>query len=113
MFDLRLCLVRWPGVSSLVFDAVVWNGLLATSGLQALLDATDVAPALPQASFNCILFLVRLMANTLAADDAEGLVEVPLSIATTVRLTARLANLVEAGRLEVADKKHLQVWVSN
>uniref|UniRef100_A0A0X3QGJ4 Phospholipase A-2-activating protein n=1 Tax=Schistocephalus solidus TaxID=70667 RepID=A0A0X3QGJ4_SCHSO len=114
LFDLLRCLVRWPGVSAVVFEPASWSNILQVSDLQNLLDSSDlqVPPPTPEAS-NCILFVLRLLANCIAIDSStissDAYSSIPTSIVTIVRLASRLANLLQFKKIDFSGKKHHQV----
>ncbi|VDN11459.1 unnamed protein product [Dibothriocephalus latus] len=89
-------------------------GVISVSDLQNLLDSSDlqVQPLTTEAS-NCILFVLRLLANCIAIDSAiissDAYSSIPNSIVTIVRLASRLANLLEFKKIDFSGKKHHQV----
>nr|VZI00434.1 unnamed protein product [Spirometra erinaceieuropaei] len=114
LFDLLRCLVRWPGVSAVVFEPVSWSNILQVSDLQMLLNSSDLqVPPLTAEASNCILFVLRLLANCIAIDSSTvssgACSSIPTSIVTTVKLAAQLANLLEFKKIDFSDKKHHQV----
>ncbi len=117
LFDLLRCLVRWRSASEAIFSPQAWSAILAVSDLQRLLDeasSTSKATVEPpsNSASNCLLFVLRLLANGVAMDGARPdlATRMPASLPVIVKLVAKLGSLIEGGKVDIlSNKKNHQV----